>query len=241
MKRFAFILLAFSLVSTSCRYIGGKRVRGNGHITTETRTVGEFNSVRAGGAYNVYVTQDSQFSVKVEADENLMEYIDIYTEGDDLFIENKYGYNPRPSRKLKVYVSAPAYRRISVSGAGDIVGQNQISNHDQLELRVSGAGNVKMDVDAPRVEVHVSGSGDIALKGKAKDFDASVSGAGNIKCYDMMAEKTDVQISGAGDAEVFASVQLDARVSGAGNVKYKGDPPTVNSKTSGAGSIHKVN
>jgi len=33
-----------------------------------------------------------------------------------------------------------------------------------------------------------------------------------------------VDISGAGTAEVYASVKLDAQVSGAGDVNYKGMP-----------------
>jgi hypothetical protein len=49
-----------------------------------------------------------------------------------------------------------------------------------------------------------------------------------------------VHISGAGDAEVFASVKLDAHVTGAGDIRYKGNPPQVIHNTSGAGSIQKA-
>ncbi|MCP2936704.1 DUF2807 domain-containing protein, partial [Salmonella enterica subsp. enterica serovar Typhimurium] len=64
--------------------------------------------------------------------------------------------------------------------------------------------------------------------------------ASDAKCFDLKSENTKVEISGAGDAEVFASVQLDARVSGAGSVKYKGNAASVNQKVSGAGSVKKV-
>jgi hypothetical protein len=49
-----------------------------------------------------------------------------------------------------------------------------------------------------------------------------------------------VAISGAGSAEVYASVKLDATVSGAGNVNYKGNASEVNQHVSGAGSVKKV-
>jgi len=54
-----------------------------------------------------------------------------------------------------------------------------------------------------------------------------------------MAENTQVELSGAGDAQVFASVKLDVRVSGAADVKYKGNA-TVSQSVRGAGSVKKV-
>jgi hypothetical protein len=50
-----------------------------------------------------------------------------------------------------------------------------------------------------------------------------------------------VEISGAGSAQVFASVRLNAEVSGAGSVDYKGGAPAVDQHVSGAGSVHRVN
>jgi Putative auto-transporter adhesin, head GIN domain len=54
-------------------------------------------------------------------------------------------------------------------------------------------------------------------------------------------ENTKVDISGAGSAQVFASVKLDAEVSGAGSVTYKGNAVNVSQHVSGVGSVNKVN
>jgi len=56
----------------------------------------------------------------------------------------------------------------------------------------------------------------------------------------MKAENTKVDISGAGSAEVYASVKLDAEVSGAGSIKYKGNAGNVIQQVSGAGSVKKA-
>ena len=65
---------------------------------------------------------------------------------------------------------------------------------------------------------------------------AKLSGAGDIKAGDLKATAADVQISGAGNATVWATGELKARVSGAGDVRYKGQP-RVDQKVSGVGSI----
>jgi hypothetical protein len=202
--------------------------------------VNTFKEVEVSGAAKVMVTQNDKASVKLEGDENLLQYIEVFQEGDKIYIKDKPGFNLQPSGDLLVYVSAPVFSKISASGACDIIGQNKISNSEDLSLHVSGAGDIKMEVDAPRLAAEVSGSGSINLKGQTKDVELELTGAGHAHCYDLLAENTKVDITGAGSAEVYASVKLTADVSGAGNVNYKGNAE-VNQRVSGAGSVNKVN
>lgn len=242
-QRFIWILLALPLLVGlgSCRHFMGKRVKGSGNIKTEERPVTNFKEVEVGGAAKVLISQGDKPSVKVEADDNLMQYIEVFQEGDKVYVKEKQGFNLQPSGDINIYFTSPVYRRISASGACDIIGQNKITNPEDLRMDVSGAGDIKMEVDAPRLAAEVSGSGSINLKGQTKDVDLELTGAGHAHCYELLAENTKVEISGAGSAEVYASVKLDATVSGAGNVSYKGNASDVNQHVSGAGSVKKVN
>ena len=239
MKVFFVLALFSATIVTSCNFVNGKRIRGNGNIKTESRTSGMFTSVDVSGNIDLYVKQDSAHSIRVEADENLMEYIVIKTEGDKLVIESKDGYNLSGSRDIKVYVSSPLFRRLEASGACDIFGENKITSAEMIDIDLSGASDVKLELKAPKVKAELSGAGSIELKGETKDFSVSGSGSTDIKCMELMAENVDVHITGAGDAEVYASVKLDVSVSGAGNVRYKGNA-VVNKSISGAGSVKKV-
>jgi hypothetical protein len=241
MRKYLWFALALPLVLGSCRHILGKRVRGNGNIRTEDRSVSNFKDVDVSGAAKVYVSQSEHSSVKLEGDENLLPYIEVIQEGDKIRVRNKPGFNLIPSGDLKVYVSTPVYNNIDASGACDIIGQTKISNPENLEMHVSGAGDIQMEVDAPKLKAQVSGSGSINLKGQTRDVDLDLTGAGHAHCYELLAENTKVDISGAGSAEVYASVRLEADVSGAGNVSYKGNASDVNQHVSGAGSVKKVN
>lgn len=227
------------MIFISCGYIGGKRIRGNGDIKTETRATGQFNSVDVSGNIDVYVKQDSVVSVKIETDENLMEYMHITVDGSTLEIREERGYNLRPSGSIKVFVSGPSFKHFESSGACDIISDNQINSTEPISVSLSGACNVKMDLKTPRVKVDLSGAGTITLKGETKDFIVVGSGSTDVNCFELMTENTRVEMSGAGDAEVFASVKLDVHVSGATDVKYKGNA-TVNQSVSGTGSVKKV-
>jgi hypothetical protein len=217
-----------------------KHRRGNGNIVTIEKSVDPFDRVEVHGAIDVYVSQGPQKPVRIEGDENLLKYILVSERGGELEVRTKSGVSLSPSRKMKVYVTAPKFEKLEVSGACNIIGETLVSSTDRLELGVSGAGDINMEVDAPEVQAGISGAGKVQLRGKTRDFDLDLSGAGKATCYDLLAETVRVEISGAGAAEVFASVRVDAQVSGAGNVRYKGNATEVKQQVSGAGSVKKA-
>lgn len=239
MRKSLLIVLALPVILGSCRHFLGKRVKGNGEIRTEERSVNNFKNVEVSGAAKVYVSQGSPATVKIEGDANLLQYMEVTQEGDKISIRERPGFNLSPTGDLNVYVTAPVYNKIAASGACDIIGQNKITNPEDLSLHVSGAGDIRMDVDVPSLAAEVSGSGSIDLKGETKDVDLELTGAGHAHCYNLLSENTKVDISGAGSAEVYASVKLDAEVSGAGSVVYKGNATSVSQHVSGAGSVKK--
>jgi hypothetical protein len=237
MRKLYFLAFIAFLGLASCRFLG-KRIRGNGVIKTVERPVSSFKEVEAAGDIKLIVIQGDLKPVKIEGDENILSYIEVIQEGERITIKTKEGVNLRPSGDLNVYVSSPTYKNIEVSGSSDIIGQNKITSADELSLQASGAGDIKMEVDAPKITAGISGSGSINLKGQAKDLSLNLTGAGHAYCYDLLTENTEVNISGAGSAQVYASVKLNAEVSGAGNINYKGNA-SVSQQISGAGSVNK--
>jgi len=231
--------LSFLVLFSSCRQIFAKRIKGNGNIVTQTRSSGDFNSIRVSGSIDVYASQDSATSVKIETDENLQEYIEIVNDGNVLRIHTREGYNPRPSKTIKVYVSSAQYKSFDASGSCDLYSEGQITSSDALDFDASGSCKITMDVNAPKVSVSVSGACDVILKGETKDFSVDGSGSTDVRCFDLKADNVTVDFSGSGDAEVFANSSLNGSASGSADIKYKGNAHP-NIKSSGAVSIKKA-
>lgn len=240
MKRILLFSALAAIIFTSCNGIFGKPVHGNGHVITQDRSVGSFRNVSVSGNIDIYVTQDSVSGVKVVADENLMQYIMVNVSGDQLEVYPAEGYELHGSNGgIKVYVSGSKFGTFSASGACDYHSNNQIVSTDGIRIELSGSCDAEMDVNAPSVKAELSGSGSIKLKGTTKEFSVSGSGSTDVKCFDLLAENTSIEISGSGDAEAYASVKLDVSISGSGSVKYKGGAK-VSQHVSGSGEISKV-
>jgi hypothetical protein len=210
-------------------------------VAAETRQIGDFSGIEVSGGYTVHLSQDSAVSLRLEGDK--ADLADITTEviKGRLVIKHKRGirlfsFHDRP---VSVYIGFKDINSIDLSGSNKLVGQNPLRFKD-LNVDISGSGDVQLDLEALKVSADVSGSGEIALKGKVDVLIADVSGSGDIKCLDLKAKKIDLSISGSGDAKLDASEELSISISGSGDVTYRGNPGKVNQSVSGSGEITKV-
>ncbi|MBO9682844.1 MAG: DUF2807 domain-containing protein [Flavisolibacter sp.] len=234
-------LLLIAIISTaifsSCHYFMGERIYGDGHVATRDANVGSFSSVDVSGALEAHISQGTGNLVKIETDQNLLDLVEVFTDGNTLVARTRKGYNLQPSRKIIVYITAPEFKSIDVSGASKIFADNAISGNE-MRLGASGASHISMEVNGGKISSDLSGASSLSLKGQATDFNLEASGASHSNCYELVAENAMIDVSGASSAEITANKNLRAEASGASHVRYKGNA-SVNSNTSGAGSVRK--
>jgi len=214
-------------------------VMGSGNVESETRTVDTFHSVELGGWGNLYVTQDGISDIRIEAEDNILPLLQTYVSDNVLVIEHEKFKCIRPVKPVNVYVSMEEVKRLSLSGSGKIIGQTGIIS-DSLDVRVSGSGDIDLEVDTEELKTTISGSGSAQLKGDATAHDVTISGSGNIQSYDLATEKSTIKVFGSGKSEVSVSDDLDVTIAGSGDVYYKGDPANLNTQISGSGKLEKV-
>lgn len=224
---------ALLFMLSSCSFVIAQR-----GITSEERTVSTFKGVVTGGSEDLYVTQGSEQKVRIEAEENIIKNIETNVRNGVLYIEHKDRYFSS-HEQIKVYVTMKEIHGLKLTGSGNIIGETPIKT-EELELGISGSGNIKLDVTATEINTGISGSGDIDLSGKTSDHNFKISGSGKIDAMDLKAENCAIQISGAGDAKINVSKKLDVKISGSGSVQYSGNPDKVNSNVSGSGSVQKI-
>ena len=230
MKAFLFAIFFIAALS-SCN-----TMTGNGDVKKETRSPGIFTKVHSSGSADVEITSRSNCAVTVEDDENLLPYLETNVENGTLNIRYQHGIFVSDDH-AKIYITAPSLSGVTTSGASNITLNGVLQNSDKISFNTSGVGNIDGEVDAPAVSVTISGTGTVKLHGLTKDFDCDISGVGHAECGNLESENTKVDVSGVGDAHVFASVHLSAKVTGAGNIYYRGNPQNPEIQTSGVGNV----
>ena len=236
-------LSLITLLSISCTAQWGKKVKGNGNMTTIERSVGDYDAVELSGWFDVNLVAGNEGELTLKGEENLLEYIKTEVKDGKLTIKVKKGINLKPSswkKGMGIYVTLPVedINAVTLSGSGDIVGKTTLKANN-FKTSISGSGDITLDVDANEVKATMSGSGDINLSGKTGDLEVRVSGSGDIKAYDLEADYVSAEVSGSADVKVTVNQTLKARVSGSGDISYRGNPKKIDSKTSGSGDVSK--
>jgi len=225
-----FILFGLSSCVFNC-------IHGSGHQVSESRNVGEFSRVSISGGYKVVLKQDSSFSIKITGDDNLMKYIKTNLEGDKLRIYNKKNFCN--AGQIVVNVGVKNLEQIKASGAVEVESDGKLVTKD-LNIDLSGATKVTLDLNAANVTTSGSGATELNLKGQATSHNIDISGVGHVYALDFVVGTCEIESSGAGHCEVNAINNLSVHSSGASEVKYRGHP-TINNDKSGASSIEQVN
>jgi hypothetical protein len=241
MKKSILLLMSVCVMilgSTSLQAQKWQKVRGEGPAVKQDRDGGKFNEIHTHGSFNVEITDGATNSVKVEAQQNLQQYIEVENRGGELHIRNKEGYNIQPDGEITIYVTAPSLKGIYLAGSGNVKSTNQLNGSDVFEIKSAGSGNVTIDIETASLKTSIAGSGNVTLKGKTSDLEGKIAGSGNIRAKDLQSANTSVQISGSGNAEVVATQKLNTNIAGSGDVKYWGNA-SVDSKVRGSGSVSR--
>lgn len=208
--------LAFSTNCSFSKFSSFSGVQGSGTSKTETRNVSGFTKIEVGGAVNIVVSAQSDFSVTVQADDNLLANIKTEISGDTLKIYSEDSISPKTP--INVKISMPALESVDISGA---------------------SSGVIADVKADSLELKASGASKIKITGEAKNLEADASGASTIDAEGLTAADADIEASGASKATVSATDNLKVEASGASKISYVGEPKNIKQNSSGASSVTK--
>jgi len=187
--------------------------KGSGKVATEHRSVSGFKGVEVGGVFQVEITAGPDFSVDVEADDNLLPFIKTEVKHGILEIETDKRLSTE--NPLKVRISAPDIDTLDVSGAA--------------HLTLDGVKNGGLSVES-------SGASQLKISGETSKFNLEMSGASKIDAGDLRAANANIESSGASQAEISVSEALNVDASGASHVTYSGTP-ALHKKTSGASGV----
>jgi hypothetical protein len=239
MKKLLAILLAFiSLNAFSQKW---QTIKGNGETKKETREVSSFTSINAQGSMEIKIDYGNSGTISVEADENLLPYIETTVENGRLSVKPRNNVNLKSRSRIVVYVSMTQIKSLKLSGSGNINGSGAFTNDATTDFSVSGSGNLSLDFDTFKdLDLSLSGSGNIKLKGASNTMTAKISGSGNIDCSNTSSNDVVAKVSGSGNIKAYANNSIDAQISGSGNVFYKGDAQRINRKMSGSGKVIKM-
>ena len=155
--------------------------------------------------------------------------------GTKLKIYTKSGWGER-FHEMTIYLTFKNLNYVDFSGAVEVSAENALT-FSELEMDVSGAAEIDLEMKAEKYTAEFSGASEIDFRGSCKTGYIEISGASEFDAEGLQFDELSIELSGASEARIFATNKLRVDASGASEIRYKGNPPNISIDESGASSI----
>ncbi|MBP6127826.1 head GIN domain-containing protein [Flavobacterium sp.] len=232
MKNIFYTFIIISLFSCQ-EFVNQKK--GNGQVTISKREVTEnFTKIETSEAIAVEIEQAENNSIEVETDSNLQNHVKTTISNGVLKIS--LDKNMIVCNELIVRVKIKELKEIETSSASSIK-SNTVFKGKNLNIIVSSASTIDMEVEYENITVEASSTGDITLRGKALKLEANASSASTIDASELMSNEVFAKTSSASDIKVYAIVKLDAKAESAGTIASVKRPRELRNEETSGGEI----
>ena len=228
MRKNLFLMLAITATGFSTiaqkndKYDDKDRIEGSGNVITKEIPVKSFEELNASGVFNLLLSQGDKESLKIEADDNLMDLFIIENEGSTLKIKMKKNSNFNSKKQLKVYVTFKTLKSMDLGMVGGTSSDEKLKFAD-LKLKNQSVGSVSLNMTLQTLNMENQSVGSVKLEGSAENAIVKNNSVGSINAGNFVVQKMDIENNGVGSATVNAEKELKYSDSFLGKVSNKGN------------------
>ncbi|MDB4292538.1 DUF2807 domain-containing protein [Maribacter sp.] len=224
------IIYGVLLFSMSCAFDidskGGEK--GNGIIQIENREViAYFDTVIASEDLHVFVSQGSEFSILVEADENIIHLIKTDISDGKLHLHTDRNIG-RATKKL--YISLPNIAAL-ISATGSVLQTQNAIKADSLAINAGTGSFLNAEIYADKMSIKSKEGARLRVSGEARNTSIDVSSGSYINAKDLKAIDCSAIARNGGVIEIKVSKSLMANANTGGGIIYLGTPKVDKTKS----------
>ena len=218
----AITAMTFSVIAQKNDWDKRERIEGSGNVISKDIPVKSFDHLTAHGVFSLQLSQGDKESVKIEAEDNLIDLITVKNEGSDLEIEMKKDVNINSKKKMIVYVTFKSLKSMYLGMVGSTSSDEQLKFSD-LKFKNQSVGSVNLDMALQTLNLENESVGSLKLKGSADNAVIKSNSVGSVQAGDFVVQKMDIDNNGIGGITVNAEKELKVSESFLGKVNNKGN------------------
>jgi hypothetical protein len=226
--------------------------------TSEIRPIdANVTKVTLGGMATLQLRQGPTASLVVYGDSETLKQLTTVQTGDTLKIDMSRGFHlfSLHAKSLRMELTLPKLSEFTSTGVGSA--QLNGFSGDDLQLNVTGAGDVNVathykhvtarssgvasinlnDGDSESIDVSLPGAGHMLLVGQTKTLTSRINGVGSMDAKDLKANSVTSYLNGVGSIKVYAKETAIMYLSGVGSATVYGNPTVRNAVVSGFGKV----
>ncbi|MBC8767799.1 DUF2807 domain-containing protein [Arenibacter sp. BSSL-BM3] len=229
-------VIVFSILLLSCEK---ETITASSEITTKDFEFSGYTSLEVNDNFKVYINfSDTEEKLRVQANENLHEYILVGKESNKLTVKLDNVRRIKGKETLNVFITTKKINNFTIVGNAKLVLEDPLET-DNLKINLTGNSFISGPLEVENLDVDASGNCMIDFSGSVKTMDVNLRGNSEISDYDLSVETLKIDFSGNSNAYLTVNNSISVDASGNSVLSYKGNATIVHQKLSSNSKIVK--
>ncbi|MDG5800359.1 DUF2807 domain-containing protein [Marinilabiliaceae bacterium ANBcel2] len=219
MVKYPLFSLLFILLVSSCEGVFNIDMSGDGNRIEKSfdlEKYGEFGDINLTCDFEVHIRKAEERRIVIEADSNLIPYINYEVEGNELLVKKRDNFNILPSDPVIATLYLSDFDRLRISGGSRVkvytfntgTLRTFVAENSQVEFTSVKAntfyllaeGGTMSYVNGVFEDIHIRqvGSGNVKLAGETNEGSLILEGSGIIDAVELMGDNSRIQLFGSG-------------------------------------------
>lgn len=241
MKRVIVLIPIFALLIFSCAFM--EHIVGSGDMVEVDLGYTGFNSLDIRSAFDVTLIHDDTHSATVMVDDNVIDKVVTYRDGQTLTIglDDAYRYS---EVSLRAVITMPSLTGVELADAANVTVIDSASfpavstftvsmsdaSHlllpsiatDTLSVKLSGASRANIGAYASDTTITAKGASSVQMNGSSYDLSLTADDASVATLKEYSTNRATVRLDDASEAWVHVNGVLNINLTGASTLYYRG-------------------
>lgn len=201
-----------------------------------------FHTVELNSTFDVFLTEDSTFSLEIIAPESVINKIDFKVDQETLIIENnkKLKWSSPKDENIKLYIKSKPLKRINAKETCNVKTLNPITSESFGIVMESKANLADLQLNCDRFYYwnNFPCGGKLTLSGQTKELLLWNTAIMSIDAKSLLTDYALVENNSKGKCEVNVLKRIEYKISNSGDIHVYGNPEKiVNNGSSSTGKL----
>ncbi|GAA3608134.1 DUF2807 domain-containing protein [Flavivirga amylovorans] len=225
-NRLYITLTIIGFILSSCT-VDTIRVNANDTVTYRDIDIINYTSVEIANGFTAYITfSDTEESIKVEANENLHDYIIATQKNNRLVIRLKNNIRIKGKETLNVYITTKPINDFIVTADSQIYFENTLVE-DDVKIKVTADSFFSGEIEADYLEFDAAADANADLSGYVNIMKAKLSGDAKLSGYDLQIEDLKMKMTADCNANITVTKTIDIEAIEDCTLRYKGNATII--------------